>query len=123
MKENQVNKGKIDYQDIWFRDYEHRFMIARFKKAFTLPTDNPKNDYLYFLYILKDEYKVTGKEKGKTKIQRFNVMVYNQSYESFYEMVLSIQPILEEYILDMGRRNKLLNLVTKLNPKYYAKAE
>lgn len=116
MKSKEVSKGKTDYEQITFRHYGYIFLIARFKKCFSLPNEN--GDYLYFIYILKEDYKIAGKEKEKTKIEKFNVMCYNRDFQSFYQMHLLIRPILEDYILESDARLKLLQLALDLNPNH-----
>ncbi|MGM0974777.1 MAG: hypothetical protein ACQEW2_17760 [Bacillota bacterium] len=95
MKSKDVSRKKTDYEQITFRYYEYQFILAGFKKLFSLPS-----------------------EKGKTKIEKYNIMCYSRDFNSFYQMHLLIRPVLEEYILESDERLKLLHLALELNPTH-----
>lgn len=114
LKNKDILRKKADYELITFNHFQYNFFIARFKKCFLLPDET--EPFFYFIYVLKEDYRVAGKKKGKTKIEKYNVMCFNQDFKDFNQMILLLCPILEEYILEPDVRYKLIKLARKLNP-------
>lgn len=67
LKNKDILRKKADYELITFNHFQYNFFIARFKKCFLLPDET--EPFFYFIYVLKEDYRVAGKKRERQKLK------------------------------------------------------
>ena len=103
------SEKRLDYIKSSNEDYT--IVIARHERFHWMAKDS--SEYVYFIYITRKQKRFI--DKGSALVKEYNVLCFNNMYTSFYNLMISIYPILEEYILDSKKIVEIVMLVEKLN--------
>jgi hypothetical protein len=115
----------IDGMDSIYVEYRHEdyhILFIRFERIEC--RDNPKTSentrFLYFIYIFRKNDFV---DKKSDKREDFNILCFNRVFHTYDELRTNANWIVGEYVLSKQKKFKILQMIQKLDPKYYTGRE
>jgi len=111
----QGKDKKFDIVKAFHGDYV--FIIAKHPRFSWV--SHSEEDHMYFVYITRTENRFVDKKTAN--VAKFNVLCCQQVFYNYHQMMMSLEPILSEYILDSKSIFKICILAQNL--EYYLDEE